>query len=114
MAKLRTPFHLALALILLSLTCDVGAVCAAAGMEGECCCITADGSTPCTDMSDGDAAAGAPEPAATVDGGRFSVAVLAVRVAELSPGDAPSGPDSRLRLAVDSTPLYTLHSSLLL
>ena len=116
MSKLRAPLHLAVALILLSLTCDIGAVCAAAGMEGECCCMMADGSTPCTDMSDGDEAPGAAEPAATIDGGqRFPVAVLAARFAELSPGAAPSGPDGRLRLSVDAaaTPLFLSHCAFL-
>ncbi len=113
MSALRLPFHLALALTLVSLTCGLGALCA--DMGEECCCMTADGSSPCTEMSGGKDMPVSPDQQATIDSGeRFSIAV--VDAAPLSsPGASTPARDSRAPQAAPaaSTPLYLSHCAFL-
>ncbi len=113
---MRTYLHLAMALILLSLTCDIGAVCAMADSGSDCCCQMEGMEAPCTDMSGSDDEPGAPEPAATIDSGeRFSLAIL-----DATPGVSAPGvldPASRGRIGpaftARSTPLYLSHCAFL-
>ena len=116
MARTRA-LHLALVLTLLSLTCDLGAVCALAGIEGECCCPMKmeGGSSPCMDMS-GDDAPDAHDPEAAIDSGeRFSVAVLDVAPSPVAAGDpsATAGAARSHAPLAASTPLFLSHCAFL-
>lgn len=118
MAKSRTFLHLALALTLLSLTCDFGAVCAFAGMEGECCCpmMMESGGSPCTEMSGDGEAPGAPEPEAAIESGeRFAAAVLAVALLPTGPDSlsSPQGAAPAGAPLAAPTPLYLSHCAFL-
>ena len=114
MASLRPLLHLALALILTSLTCGLGALCA--GMGEECCCMMEDGSSPCTEISDGNDAPVTPEPVSTLESGeRFSVAVMDASAAGTALGDSESPRRARAQQAVAAaaTPLYLSHCAFL-
>ncbi len=113
MANLRPTLHLALALALVSLTCGLGAACAS--MEESCCCMMADGSSPCTEVSGGSDGPAAPEPASTIESGkRFSVAVVDASPAALSPGTPALPAGGRAAAAAAATvPLYLSHCALL-
>ena len=113
MAGFRSFLHVGLALILLSLTCDLGAVCAFAGLGGDCCCPVEAGSH--CDVKGGDDSPFGGSPEAAIDSSeRFCVAVLepssaaaTVRSSELS------GRGSLTRPAASSTPLYLSHCAFL-
>ncbi len=113
MNVLRISLHLALVLGLTSLTCGIGAACAAMGET--CCCMMEDGSSPCTEVSGGGEPV-SPEPATTLDSGeRFSVAVVEATPLATSPGASASLPDGRALEAVpvSGTPLYLSHCAFL-
>lgn len=117
MARSRTYLHLALAVTLLSLTCDLGAVCAFAGMEGECCCPMKmeGGSSPCMDMS-GDDRPDAHDPEAAIESSeRFSAAVLEAAPSIASCGDPTAVTGISLADAPPAapTPLYLSHCAFL-
>lgn len=112
----RAFLHVALAFILMSLTCDFGTVCAMADDGGDCCCATEGMPTPCTDLSGGDEGPATPDPSGTLlTGDRFSVAILAVAPATSAP--AASEPATAGRLgpgrAARETPLYLSHCAFL-
>ncbi len=114
MADLRPVLHFALALILTSLTCGVGALCA--GMDEECCCMTEDGSSPCTEVSGGNDAPVTPEPASTLESGeRFSVAIVEAAPIGTSAGNSESSRGGRAAQApaAAATPLYLSHCAFL-
>ncbi len=116
MAKLRPALHLALALTLASLTCDFGAVCAMAGMDGCCCPVAAGTPPPCTDVSGDRDMPGAQETPAALDAGeRFSAAVLDGVPVAAAPGATASPADARAGLGVPApaTPLYLSHCAFL-
>ncbi len=118
MVKSRTHLHLALAVTLLSLTCDLGAVCAFAGMEGECCCPMKmeGGSSPCTEMSGNGDPPDAHEPSATIESGeRFAAAVLEAAPLLAAPGSLSSSPGTAPAGATPAapTPLYLSHCAFL-
>lgn len=113
MDAVRAFLHLALALILTSLTCGIGAACAS--MDERCCCMMEDGASPCTEMSGGSDAPVSPAPASTIESSdRFSVAVV-----EASPaaglGATASDSDASASPAPDAapTPLYLSHCAFL-
>ena len=114
MATLRLPLHVALAFALASLTCGIGAACAAMGER--CCCMTEDGSSPCTEMSDRDDAPVSPAPVSALESGeRFSVAIVTA-----SPLAASSSVSASISCLPDtqaapgaSTPLYLSHCAFL-
>ncbi|MCP3959458.1 MAG: hypothetical protein GY719_16535 [bacterium] len=115
MVKTRSSLHVALALFLVSLTCDLGAACALAEMEGSCCCEQMGAESPCMELSGGDGPSGAPEQAAIESGQRFSVAVLDAPLPSPSP-DAVSprfGDSASLEPAAAGTPLYLSHCAFL-
>ena len=114
--NVRTFLHLAIALTLLSIACDAGAVCAMAGMGGDCCCPMPDRGTPCTDVTGGGDVSGASELAAIIDLGQFFAQAVLCATQEILPPRAlepgrggPLGPTSETR----STPLYLSHCSYL-
>ncbi len=114
MNPLRTSLHLALVLALTSLTCGIGAACAAMGET--CCCMMEDGGSPCTEVSGGGDAPAAPAPASAVDSGeRFSVAIADATPLGSSPGATASAPDGRARQVTPaaSAPLYLSHCAFL-
>ena len=116
MMNARAYLHLAMALILMSLTCDVGAVCAMASSDEECCCSSEGMSSPCTDMSGDEDAPSGPESAATVGSGeRFSQAILAPAPGISPPGAPRPTLSGRIDLAAANrtTPLYLSHCSFL-
>ena len=118
MARTRTYLHLALAVTLLSLTCDLGAVCAFAGMEGECCCPVKmeGGSSPCTEMSGDGETPGAHEPEAAIESSeRFAAAVLDAAPLLAASGDPSldAGATSALAPLAAPTPLYLSHCAFL-
>ncbi len=105
--------HLTLALALVSLTCGLGALCA--GMGEDCCCIVADGGSPCTEMSGGNDAPTSPDQQATIDSGeRLSVAVVDA-APPASPGVSATAADGRAPRAAPgaANPLYLSHCALL-
>ncbi len=114
MNVLRTSLHLALALTLVSLTCGIGAACAAMGET--CCCMMEGGASPCTEVSGGGDMPVGPEPASVLDSGeRFSVAIVEASPLGPSSGASASAPDGRAsRLAPAApTPLYLSHCAFL-
>ncbi len=114
MNVLRTSLHLALVLALTSLTCGIGAACAAMGET--CCCMMEDGGSPCTEVSGGGDAPVSPEPASALDSGeRFSVAVVDAAPFAAGPGASASLPNGTRRLAAPTapTPLYLSHCAFL-
>ena len=117
MAKYRICLHLALALTLVSLTCDLGAVCALAGMEGQCCCPVkmASGRSPCTDVSGGDAPARHEPDAAVESGERFAAAVLDGAPLPAASGAPFPAPGVALAPALQAapTPLFLSHCAFL-
>ena len=114
MDALRLPLHLALALALASLTCGIGAACVA--MEERCCCMTEDGSSPCTEMSDPDGAPVSPAPVSTLESGeRFSVAIVTASPLAASsgvPASTSGRPDTQASPGAP-TPLYLSHCAFL-
>ena len=113
MANLRPPLHLALVLSLVSLTCGIGAACAEMGET--CCCMTADGGSPCTEMSGGNDAPTDPEPAALASSERFSVAIVEASPLTASLDASASTLNARFFEATpaESPPLYLSHCAFL-
>ncbi len=114
MVIVRTSLHLALALTLVSLTCGLGAACAAMGET--CCCMMEDGSSPCTEVSGGGDTPVSPEPASTLETGeRFSVAIVDPAPPGTGPEVSASQPDRRALEAAlaPGAPLFLSHCAFL-